>query len=507
MAIAATIPLLYPQIPPLTDVMGHMGRYRVELDIGTSPYLHQWFSFRWAIIGNLGVDLLIVPVAKLFGLELGVKLIVMTIPALTVAGMLLIAREVHGRVPPTLAFAFPLAYGFPFQFGFINYCLSMALALLAFGLWLRLGRLGRIGLRAWLFVPIGGLIWLTHSYGWGVLGLLAFASEVSQRLQAREGLVKAVWHGGLACLPLAPPMLLMLAWRDENVAGSTKDFMNWEAKKAWALAVLRERDQLFDLISSAMLFMLIIASLFRLRLRMNATIGASALALLVAYLLLLPRILLGSAYADMRLAPYMLAVALIGISARRIDRRGRMILAVCAVAFYGSRLTSSTISFADRDAAYRDQLSALDHVPRGSRVFALVDLPCNSRWWMPRTEHLGAMGIVRRDAFVNGQWDMPGAQLLRVTYRAAGPFGVDPSQIVRPPRCFRGLSMDERIAAFPRAAFDYLWLIDLPPAHWPHEPDLIPVWHGRQVGVLYRLARSATTPSDTPTGSRPRATT
>ena len=29
--------LLYPQIPPLVDLLGHMGRYRVELDLATRP--------------------------------------------------------------------------------------------------------------------------------------------------------------------------------------------------------------------------------------------------------------------------------------------------------------------------------------------------------------------------------------------------------------------------------------------------------------------------------------
>jgi hypothetical protein len=57
--------------------------------------------------------------------------------------MLWVAREVHNRLPPTVAFALPLAFGHPFMFGFVNFALSMAFAFLAFGLWLRLGRLGK----------------------------------------------------------------------------------------------------------------------------------------------------------------------------------------------------------------------------------------------------------------------------------------------------------------------------------------------------------------------------
>ena len=35
--LATMIPLIYPPIPPLVDLLGHMGRYRVELD--QSPFL------------------------------------------------------------------------------------------------------------------------------------------------------------------------------------------------------------------------------------------------------------------------------------------------------------------------------------------------------------------------------------------------------------------------------------------------------------------------------------
>ena len=156
-SVLATLPLWWPEVPPLVDLPGHMGRYRVQLDIDDVAHLAQWYDFRWQLIGNLGVDLLIEPLSRLFGLELGVKLIVMTIPALTVAGLLWIAREVHGRVPATALFALPLAYSYPFQFGFVNFALSMALALNGFALWLRLARHGRLRLRGiGLGVAVGG---------------------------------------------------------------------------------------------------------------------------------------------------------------------------------------------------------------------------------------------------------------------------------------------------------------------------------------------------------------
>src|SRR3546814_10465765 len=81
-------------------------------------------------------------------------------------------------VPATALFALPIAYSYPFHFGFANFALSMALALNAYAFWLRLGRQNRIGLRAAIFVPLSCLLWLCHTFRWGVLGVLAFSGEL-----------------------------------------------------------------------------------------------------------------------------------------------------------------------------------------------------------------------------------------------------------------------------------------------------------------------------------------
>ena len=161
MILLAFVPLLYPPVPPLVDLLGHMGRYRVELDLADSPDLQRNFTaFEWHLIGNLGVDLLIVPLAKLFGLELAVKLIVMTIPPLTVAGFLWVAREVHDRLPPTASFALPFAFGHPFLFGFVNLRAGDGVGLPRVRPVAAARAAGRTRLRALLFVPIRFVIFI-----------------------------------------------------------------------------------------------------------------------------------------------------------------------------------------------------------------------------------------------------------------------------------------------------------------------------------------------------------
>jgi hypothetical protein len=52
--LISTLPLLWPDVPPLTDLPGHMGRYRIQIDIENSPALASFYAFEWGLIGNLG---------------------------------------------------------------------------------------------------------------------------------------------------------------------------------------------------------------------------------------------------------------------------------------------------------------------------------------------------------------------------------------------------------------------------------------------------------------------
>jgi len=488
--LISTLPLLWPDVPPLTDLPGHMGRYRIQIDLENSPALARFYAFEWALIGNLGVDLLVVPLEKLLGLELAVKLIVVAIPALTVGGFLWVAREVHGRVPPTALFALPFAYGHPFIFGFVNFALSMAFAFLAFALWLRLARFGRFRLRAALFVPISVIIWVTHTFGWGALGLMAFSAEAVRQHHKGRHFLEAAFRAGIHCLSLAPPLLLMLAWRSGQVGGLTGDWFNWPSKLRWLLTALRDRWQWFDLASLAAILLLLAEALRNPRLEYSRNLAASALVLLVVFILL-PRIVFGSAYADMRLVPYLLALAVIAIRYRpAATHRYLRALAVAGIAFFLVRTAGTTASFWIYDRTYDRELAALDHLPPGARLVSLVGEHCGRPWAMTRLQHLPGMAVVRRHAFSNDQWVMAGAQLLRVHYAEGGAYTKDPSQIVTARRCPREFywTVRQSLSRIPRGAFDYVWLIGPPPYDPRLTRGLLPVWRSGR-SVLFRVER------------------
>ncbi|MFL6732368.1 MAG: hypothetical protein ACJ8EP_08485 [Sphingomicrobium sp.] len=485
--LATMIPLVYPPVPPLVDLLGHMGRYRVELDLDHSPFLREYYDYHWAAIGNLGVDLLIIPLGRLFGLEAAVKLIVLAIPPMTAIGMLWCAREVHGRVPPTAFFALPFIYGFPFLFGFVNYTLSVALAFLAFGLWLRLGRLEHTTLRSWLFVPISLIVFFCHTYGWGLMGLMCFSAD-AVRLHDRG---RSWWRAGIEAAlhtsVMALPLLIMLIWRGETHGGSTSDWFNWKVKWRWIYAALRDRWKLFDIWSLVVPAMVLLFAIFSRKLTLSRNLAFSAIVLAISFAIL-PRIIFGSAYADMRLVPYLMAVGLLAIRFRGApDRRTAHVLAVIGLVFFATRIAANTVSLAFAADDQSAKLKAIDLMPRGARVISLVGMSCKEYWPMLRNGHLGAMVVVRREGFANDQWVIEGVNLLDLKYKKAGYYAADPSQLVRPNRCIDPLhrEIDKSLASLPRNDFDYVWLIDVPPYHPEVAADMKVVWRGPG-SVLYK---------------------
>jgi hypothetical protein len=487
LCLLAMVPLLLPAIPPLTDLPGHMGRFRVEQAIGSSPWLHRYFAFHWVLVGNLGVDLLVRPLAPWLGVEMATKIVVLAIPPATIAAMLFVARQIHGRIPPTALFALPLAYGFPFQFGFLNYVLAIAMMFAATGLWLRLHRWHRRGM---LFVPIGLAIFIAHSMGWLLLGIAIWAIEAVGARRRGKGWTTAAIEATIAVSPLAPPLLILAWWSIVTVQGDPASFADWHNKPHYLWAVLRDESETFDVFGARLLWALLALGAGGLGMRIDPRLGLAGLLMLILFALM-PGTIFDGHYADMRIIPYALAMLLLALRPD-LDRRWLPFIAAAGLAFFVARIAAHTDYDRRLDRDYRAQLVALDHLPMGARVFALARSPCFDVWRQDRLDHLGSMAIVRRDAFVNGQWPMKGGRLLGVAYPPAEGFALDPSQILSPPRCRSpgDHQLSDIVPLLPRAAFDYVWLIGIPPAEGLHAPGFTPVWQGAN-GVLYRIAPTA----------------
>jgi hypothetical protein len=499
LVLLCAVPLLWPSIPPLLDLPGHIGRYHIALNLASSPDMQRYFSYEWALIGNLGVDLLAVPLGSVLGVEAAAKVIIIAIPLMMGAGFLWAAAQVHGRVPPTALLALVFTYAYPFHYGFVNYCLGVATASVGFALWIRLHGSAFV-IRALTFAAIAAMTWIAHAVGWVVLCVLCGSYELWWQWSRRAGWWPASRRTAVVVLPLLSPLILMsLAPR-----GAPLEFAGWLDPRSlakWLLALNRDRWLIYDVLCTLGLTTVVgLAVMRRFGLSINPALGWPALALLVLYILA-PDSINGSAFVGARIIPYATAYAILAIRAAPDNRPAYRAWAIFCTTFIILRIGATTASFLTYHNSYERNLRALNFVPRGSEVAVLARQNCHStfaNWGNPRLQHLGGLAIARREAFVNDQWDAEALQLLSVNYPAAQPFMVSPSEGVSLEPCGRDKPryLPDALRLLPRDAFDYVWLLDIPAANRPQLPWLKQIYATPE-GALYAVGKPA--PSIAPT--------
>ncbi len=492
LALLATAPFWFVPLPPLTDLPGHLGRFHVQLNLAQSALLQKNWGFEWQLIGNLGTDLVVVPLAAVFGLERAIWLIALLLPPLYLWGIARVETAVHGRVGVMSLVAAPLAFAYPYQYGFVNFWLASALALHGFAWWVQSRNIGRhAAAMALRFVPVALLIWLCHLYGWAIFAVLVGAHELARgwASSARDW-PAMVWRVFRQILPILPPIILILLWRQAQGDVITTGFFRWDRKWEFLIGVLRDQNELLDKASVAFILITIFLAAISRAFRVDRGLALATAAFLVLQIFL-PIQLQGSAYADARLWPMTLIAALLMFGAGGGARGLKQVLASLALLIFLGRTGLEVVGFNAYDRSYQRHLTALSHIPPGSRIAVIAVLNCTSEWRQSRIDHLPALAMVRRDAFINSQWAIAGGQGLVPLAAKGTAFNADPSQILNHRRqCTAPLPqlIAARAALLPRDRFDLVWIIDVDPRNIPKLDGATRLYSDDRT-ALYRLEK------------------
>jgi hypothetical protein len=435
LALLAGLPFMVTRYPQLTDYPAHLARYHVMLAIGHNAWLQKYYIFQWRLTGNLGVDLLMVPLGHLLGVETAGWLVGLVIPPLTGLGIFAVEWTLRRRVGVGSLLALTPIWPPAMVLGFYNFCLGLALALFAFALWVRwTGR----SWRAPAFLAIGLVVWLCHVSAWGILGIMAFGYEWSRRKH---------WRAILAPWPLLLPVVPMALFPGASSGALPYGPVYWLYKQAIFEQAMR--DQWFELDELTPLLLLapiVAAMIFR---RFDGRLGWSAVLMFLA-VWAVPRHLGGGDYADYRLIP----VALM-LGSLAIDWRAPRWALWLAPLLFVVRLAATTQAWIVNDRELTIELKALDFIPEGARVAGAVGID-QSTWPLKPYEHAPGYATVRRDALVNTHFAIPGVHMLQLRAPTDGP----PLQDFVDPwhRILYKRGQDVHLAVFaPAYDADYLW--------------------------------------------------
>ncbi len=463
LALISALPVLVARYPQMTDYPAHLATWHVWIEAGRNAAIDRAYAIDWHWIPNLGSELMVRPLAALFGLELAGRIIAALAPALCALSFVATEWALRRRIGVGSLLAMATVWSPALLMGFLNFALGLALAFLLFGLWVRCE--GKAW-RHWLFLALAPLVWLCHLTGWGVLGVLVYGYEWQKR-----GLLRAI----PATWPLWPPALLtLLSGTGTKGASVYGDGVLIDKLSNWIMG-LRDQSAMLDVATVALLIALPLIAWGRGR--VDGRIGRAAL-IFAALTFIMPRFLGGGDFADYRLVPVALACGLLAIDWQMPRNMARLWLALAALPFL-LRLGVTTMAWREDSQATAEMLEVLDHVPQGAVVAgAYGEAPF--AWAQPSFGHVFAYATIRRDALTNSDFAISGVHMLR--HKDADPRFVDPSQ--------RVLLLEDTapdLSNFtPAAKADYLWYVGVAPLKGP-PPGATELFRNRQT-ILLRLA-------------------
>jgi hypothetical protein len=402
LVLLSCLPVLVAVHPQMVDYPAHLARYHVMLEQASSPFLQRYYGFEWRWSGNLGGDLLIRPLAALFPLETAGRILVALVPMLTGLGILATEWALRRRIGLSAMLAMAFVWSPSLLLGFLNFGLSLGLALLAFAGWVALeGRRWREP----LYLGVGVAVWLCHVSGWGVLGILVFGYEWHRR---------GDWRAFLAPWPLFVPLLILLAGGGAGELPSYGPAPEVYKRAIWKQA-MRGSLEWLD-IASAVLVCLVLLGSLALR-RIDGRLGWAAAIMLLSSLIL-PRHIFGGDHVDARMISAGLMVGCLALA----WRAPRWLL-LLAPALFLVRLGYTTIDWSRDSRETAKVLAALDQVPRGARIASLA-VTERTDWGYNAQEHICGYAVVRKDALTNCNFALPGVHML--TIKQGGALFRDP---------------------------------------------------------------------------------
>jgi hypothetical protein len=213
MFVIAMLPLLATPVLPLIDFYNHLARFFVLAHIGQNTLLQAHYAAHWALLPDVGVDVVGVPLLTVLPPLLAGHVIAVLLLGNLYAGALYFHRRLTGAHSLlTALLLLPLLYSYIFNWGFSNFLMGLGLTFWAAGWWLSHRDrtvLAVAGSCVWSL-----LIFFSHGIAFLLYGVLVASLEVGFFLQtpARSPslLMRRLLLVGIQAVL---PVLYFLSWK------------------------------------------------------------------------------------------------------------------------------------------------------------------------------------------------------------------------------------------------------------------------------------------------------
>jgi hypothetical protein len=430
-------PIWSVEFPPLLDYPNHLARAFVLAHLNDPGFsFSKFYEADWGAYPYLGMDASLAVLDRIFSIETAGRVFLSLCALALPAAAWFFLSQAQPEAEAAWLWSLLIAYNVFFLEGFLNFELSLAVGLLALGLWLRW--LAKPGAGRWIAALVAfSALYFTHLLGFGIAGLIVIAYLALSRRPFRDWL----WSGALA----VPGLAFYLHSSRVGLSAGKIVFHGWDDKLDSLGMILHGYWPWLDWISLAALALWFLAAWWHNpEFRWHRKWLAIS-AFLFALFWIIPWMWGEGSDLDIRVLPF-LFVAILAIAG--VGRRGR-ILAAIPLLLFAVRTVGIELHFKQAQPALTGLARSFDVVPRGALVLPIVEGD-EDPIERPFT-HFSAYGVIRRGWFSPYLMDAPGETPMRITYSSYTPDG------------FWNLVYDEPPDwQQVRNDYEYVWAYDVP---------------------------------------------
>ena len=311
------------------------------------------------------MDVIVSMLARLLPVYLAGRMFLALTFILVLGGVIWLHKAAFGTWSLWPFLAALLLYNRDLLSGLSNFLFAVGLYLNAVALWIHLGRRSEI-LRAVVLTVLAMLIYLSHLFALGLLGLTLLGYQLSDFRRSGGGRRKAA--GKLACvlLPFIPALLVFLCLSPHTNGSWVIEYRGFLTRiTAFGVPVLYDAwtDSLMCLAVAVLLSFLLATGALRLHRGL-----AAAAALLLAAQLVMPNRILTATSVDHRVPIAMLLLLIAATDVVTTSRRSMLAFVIMIFLFVPLRVWIVDQRWTQNDRVYAAILEGLDSLPPHSVV-------------------------------------------------------------------------------------------------------------------------------------------
>jgi hypothetical protein len=428
MFTALLVPLLTVAVPPLTDYPNHLARCYVLAFGNSDPVLHRMFSAHWQIIPNIGVDLLLPALMRVFAPLIAGKIMLALCLLLPASGAVALSYAYFRQRSFWQIAAGFAAFNALFLMGFMNFEISIGIALWGAAGWIAYREKYPIA-TVLLSMLFGTLVFFFHLFGFCLFALLIGSYEMSllldldlrTRRDQRIAATRVVYFAEA----LLVPVILYAASPLEHV-DSAPGWPHLGQKVSALFVPFLDYSSLFDIMTAVPVIGFLIACLIAKRVRLSRAALICCSFLLLAFAIV-PRSFKGVYFVDTRLPVMMGFMLFAGFLPRGLPSRRWTAVGFLIAALFVARIGFITSVWVHSQRDIQDVREVISSVTPGSRVMAADVVPKDNPAWFasmpmgrrlpeltPTYWHLASFVLLDRRAFWETIFSVDSQQPIRI---------------------------------------------------------------------------------------------